>query len=59
MSEERTGRKESGEREPITFLLPADLVSTLKQFCKDYRVMPERVVERALVEYFREGDMSH
>jgi len=59
MSEERTGRKESGVREPITVLLPKELLSTLYQFCKDYRVMPERVVERALVEYFREGDMSH
>jgi hypothetical protein len=59
MSEERTSGKESGAREPITLLLPTELLSTLHQFCKDYRVMPERVVERALVEYFREGDMSH
>lgn len=59
MSEERTGRKENGEREPVTVLLPTELVSTLNQFCKNYRVLPEQVVERALVEYFREGDMSH
>ena len=59
MSDERTRRKEIGEREPVTVLLPAELVATLRQFCKDYKVMPERVVERALVEYFREGDMSH
>ncbi|MDA8122345.1 MAG: hypothetical protein M0Z38_07250 [Deltaproteobacteria bacterium] len=59
MSDERTRSKESGEREPVTVMLPTELVSTLRQFCKDYKVMPERVVERALVEYFREGDMSH
>jgi hypothetical protein len=29
------------------------------QYCIDHRVTPDEVVERALLEYFREGDMSH
>ncbi len=53
------GRKGNGEREPIALTLPAALLDQLRDFCREYRVTPELVVERALVEYFREGDMSH
>ncbi len=46
-------------REPVTVTLPVDLVRTLKDFCREYRVEADIVAERALIEYFREGDMSH
>jgi hypothetical protein len=49
----------NGGREQITFSLPAELAETLRAFCRDKRVTPDMVVERALAEYFREGDMSH
>jgi len=53
-------RKEKGDRrEPVTVRLPEDLVATLVEFCRDKRVVPDLVVERALKDYFREGDMSH
>jgi hypothetical protein len=59
MSGERTRKREKGGRERVTVLLPSELVETLTAFCRDKRVIPDVVVERALVEYFREGDMSH
>lgn len=59
MSGERRGKGGNGERERVTVSLPSDLVDTLKEFCRDKRVLPDIVVERALKEYFREGDMSH
>ncbi len=59
MSAGPKGKKGNGEREPITLTLPAALLDQLADFCREYRVTPELVVERALVEYFREGDMSH
>jgi predicted transcriptional regulator len=43
----------------VSVTLPAALVDRLKEFCREYRVTPDLVVERALAEYFREGDMSH
>jgi hypothetical protein len=49
----------NGEREPVTVTLPAALLDQLREFCREYRVTPDLVVERALAEYFREGDMSH
>jgi len=51
----------NGERGPVpvTVTLPAALVDQLKEFCRNYRVARDIVVERALIEYFREGDMSH
>lgn len=58
----KTGReKGNGEREPmhVTVTLPAALVDQLKEFCRNCRVTRDIVVERALIEYFREGDMSH
>jgi len=55
----RQGKRGNGGREQITVSLPAELAETLRSFCRDKRVTPELVVERALAEYFREGDMSH
>jgi len=55
----RQGKRGNGDREQITVSLPAELAETLRAFCRDKRVAPELVVERALAEYFREGDMSH
>lgn len=51
----------NGEREPVsvTVTLPSALVDQLKEFCRNCRVTRDIVVERALVEYFREGEMSH
>jgi hypothetical protein len=43
----------------VTLTLPSALVDQLKEFCRSYRVTRDIVVERALIEYFREGDMSH
>lgn len=59
MSAKASRSKGDGEREPVSVMLPAALVDQLKEFCREYRVTPDLVVERALIEYFREGDMSH
>lgn len=59
MTGETRGRKGNGVREQITVSLPAELAETLRSFCREKRVTPEQVLERALAEYFREGDMSH
>ena len=59
MNDAGRGNRRVDGREQITLWLPAELVDTLREFCRDKRVGPELVVERALVEYFREGDMSH
>jgi len=61
MSGKTGGEKGNGEREPVsvTVTLPAELVDRLKEFCRNCRVTRDIVVERALGEYFREGDMSH
>lgn len=61
MSGKTRGGKGNGEREtvPVTVTLPAALADQLKEFCRTYRVTRDIVVERALIEYFREGDMSH
>ena len=55
------GGKGNGERAPVsvTVTLPAGLADQLKEFCRNCRVTRDIVVERALGEYFREGDMSH
>jgi hypothetical protein len=55
------GEKGNEEREmvSVTVTLPAMLVDQMKEFCRNCRVPRDIVVERALVEYFREGDMSH
>ena len=61
MSGKTGGKKGDGEREQVsvTVTLPAELVDRLKEFCRNCRVTRDIVVERALGEYFREGDMSH
>jgi hypothetical protein len=61
MSGKKIGETGNGEKEPVpvTVTLPAALVDQLKEFCRNCRVTRDIVVERALVEYFREGDMSH
>ena len=61
MSGKKDEDKGNGEREPVsvTVTLPGALVDQLKEFCRNCRVPRDLVVERALIEYFREGDMSH
>ena len=59
MNGERRKRGGNGQREQITVSLPSGLVDTLREFCRDKKVVADVVVERALEEYFREGDMSH
>jgi predicted transcriptional regulator len=61
MSGKKNEGTENGGREPIsvTVTLPSELVDQLKEFCRNCRVTRDIVVERALVEYFREGEMSH
>lgn len=59
MSGKRQGKGGNGGREQVTVSLPVELAETLREFCRDKRVMPDLVVERALMEYFREGDISH
>lgn len=59
MSGKRQGKGGNGGREQVTVSLPVELMETLREFCRDKRVMPDLVVERALMEYFREGDISH
>ncbi len=55
------GRQGEGERgrRPVTVSLPAELCERLSAFCREYKVPPDLVVERALEDYFREGDISH
>lgn len=48
-----------GSQERVAVTLPREVAERLRQFCRDYGVSPDRVVERALRDYFREGDMSH
>jgi hypothetical protein len=50
---------EGGQRVPVTVTLPGEMLDRLAEFCREYRVTPDRVVERALADYFREGDVSH
>lgn len=50
---------ENGRREQITVTLPAEIAERLRSFCREKKVTADRVVERALADYFREGDMSH
>jgi len=53
-----SGSGEGGPR-PVTVMLPAETFERLMQFCQDYLTTPDDVIEKALEEYFREGDMSH
>ncbi|MGB3096914.1 MAG: hypothetical protein WBB46_09325 [Candidatus Deferrimicrobiaceae bacterium] len=54
------GRGEANRRrEQVTVTLPVELHEKLSEFCREMKVSPDLVVERALTDYFREGDMSH
>jgi hypothetical protein len=46
-------------RGQVTVTLPVELHEKLLDFCREMRVSPDLVVERALTDYFREGDVSH
>ncbi|MGA6994563.1 MAG: hypothetical protein WBX50_11780 [Candidatus Deferrimicrobiaceae bacterium] len=59
MSEAGGGKRPEHERKQVTVTLPAELHQTLEGFCRENKVSRDLVVERALTEYFREGDMSH
>lgn len=59
MSEGRKKTKGNGERETITVSLPSEIAEKLAAFCREWKLPPDLVVERALADYFREGDMSH
>jgi hypothetical protein len=59
MSGDRKSKAGNGGREQVTVSLPTELVDTLREFCRDKKVLADIVVERALAEYFREGDISH
>ncbi|MGB5994379.1 MAG: hypothetical protein WBG20_03075 [Candidatus Deferrimicrobiaceae bacterium] len=59
MSEAGGGKKPERERKQVTVTLPVELHEKLSEFCREMKVSPDLVVERALTDYFREGDMSH
>lgn len=59
MSGIRERRGGNGERDELTVRLPVELVERLMAFCREMHIVPDVVVERALIEYFREGDISH
>lgn len=54
----KRGEAKAG-RVPVTVTLPSDLHGKLLEFCRDKKLSPDLVVERALADYFREGEMSH
>ncbi len=59
MTQTKDRNVNAGRRERVTFQLLPEIVELLDAFCREKNVPPDRVVERALIEYFREGDMSH
>ena len=59
MSEGRKKPRGNGERETVTVSLSPEIAGRLAAFCRELKVSPDQVVERALADYFREGDMSH
>ncbi|HBX42839.1 MAG TPA: hypothetical protein DEH27_03105 [Deltaproteobacteria bacterium] len=59
MSEGGKKGEAKGRRERVTVTLPSDLHGKLLEFCRDKKLSPDLVVERALADYFREGEMSH
>ncbi len=59
MSGKTGGERETTERIPVTVTLPPALVEQMKEFCHHCRVTQDTVVEHALMDYFREGEMSH
>jgi hypothetical protein len=59
MSESDRKGQGTRQREKVAITLPVELSAKLSEFCRDKKVSPDLVVERALAEYFREGDVSH
>jgi metal-responsive CopG/Arc/MetJ family transcriptional regulator len=59
MNVSKGGSREHDGQERITVSLPTEIAERLSSFCREKNVPPDRVVERALIEYLREGDMSH
>ena len=59
MSEGGKKGEAKARRERVTVTLPSDLHGKLLEFCRDKKLSPDLVVERALADYFREGEMSH
>jgi hypothetical protein len=53
------GKREKETRGSLTVHLPVEIIERLEQFCRDRGVAADTAVERALRDYFREGDMSH
>jgi len=53
------GDERERPRETLTVTVPEEILDRLTAFCREYGVTADQVVERALEEYFREGDMSH
>ncbi len=59
MSKEGRREEAKARREQVTVSLPSDLHGKLVEFCREQKVSQDLVVERALADYFREGEMSH
>lgn len=59
MSASRKSDKNKDGRRDVTVSLSAEIVETLQTFCREKGISPDLVVERALIEYFREGEMCH
>lgn len=59
MNEREKKGKTAAGREPFTVTLPASVREKLSDFCRERNVPPDVVIERALLDYFREGEMSH
>ena len=59
MSEGERRGDANARREQVIVSLPSALHGKLLEFCREKKVSPDLVVERALADYFREGDMSH
>lgn len=59
MSGQRKREENEAGRVRVSVMLPAEMGKRLAEFCREMNVSPDLVVERALADYFREGDMSH
>jgi len=59
MSEPGGGGEANRQGKQVTVTLPVELHEKLSEFCREMKVSPDLVVERALTDYFREGDVSH
>ncbi len=59
MNEGGAKTKGSDGQRDLSVRIRADLAEQLESFCREKKIPAGRVVERALIEYFREGEMSH